>query len=187
MSRIRIYMSIFVLMMITAACSGAAAPAETKPEEVAAESASSAAWMTLPLVNVATGETFTLAHFSGKTVYVEPMATWCTNCRRQQRKVIAARKELDPDEFIFLSLSVEDGLANQVLADYAQQYGFDWLFAVATPEMVQALIDHFGRAIITPPSTPHFIISPNGAVTELMTGFHEPADIVTLVKQAAQG
>ena len=30
----------------------------------------------LPLVDVRSGETFTLAEFAGKTVFVEPMATW---------------------------------------------------------------------------------------------------------------
>jgi hypothetical protein len=33
-------------------------------------------WTKLPLTNAHTGETFTLANFAGKTVYIEPMATW---------------------------------------------------------------------------------------------------------------
>ena len=40
-------------------------------------------WQTLPLTNARTGETFTFADFAGKTVFVEPMATWCTNVTTQ--------------------------------------------------------------------------------------------------------
>ena len=30
----------------------------------------------VPIVDVRTGETFTLAEYAGKTIFVEPMATW---------------------------------------------------------------------------------------------------------------
>ena len=42
-----------------------------------------------------TDQTFTLADFAGKTVYVEPMATWCTNCRQQLGNVTEAKAELE--------------------------------------------------------------------------------------------
>lgn len=34
------------------------------------------AWTTLPLTNAHSGETFRLADFAGKTVFLKPMAIW---------------------------------------------------------------------------------------------------------------
>ncbi|MCU0511327.1 MAG: TlpA family protein disulfide reductase [Anaerolineae bacterium] len=147
--------------------------------------ASAPAWAALPLVNARTGATFTLGDFAGKTVFVEPMATWCTNCRRQQRTLIDVLPQVNADAVVFVSLSVEDGLANQTLADYADDNGFNWLFAVATPELAQALIGQFGRTVVNPPATPHFIIAPDGRVGDLMTGFQDAAGVLNSLAAAA--
>lgn len=127
-------------------------------------------WQELPLTNARTGETFTLADFAGKTVFVEPMATWCTNCRRQLRNVREARAQLEGEEVIFVALSVETNLSADALAEYAEEQGFDWTFAVMTPELLRALVASFGRLIAAPPATPHFVIDPDGSVSELSTG-----------------
>src|SRR5690349_17803814 len=66
-------------------------------------------WLNLTLVNARTGETFTLADFAGKTVYVEPMATWCTNCRRQMQTIIDLRNQLQREDIVFVGISVEVG------------------------------------------------------------------------------
>ena len=131
------------------------------------------AWQNLELTDAATGGTFTLGGFEGKTVYVEPMATWCSNCRKQLGNVAEAKPEAG-DDVVFVALSVEGKLPNEALAQYAEKQGFDFTFAVATPELVQALVAAFGRPITSPPSTPHFIIRPDGTTTELATGFETP-------------
>ncbi|KPK07150.1 MAG: hypothetical protein AMJ56_13680, partial [Anaerolineae bacterium SG8_19] len=59
--------------------------AEEMADDMAGDEAVGAdrpAWQQLTLTNARTGETFTLADFGGQTVFVEPMATWCSNCRR---------------------------------------------------------------------------------------------------------
>ena len=140
------------------------------------------AWQSLELTDARTGETFTLGGFEGKAVFVEPMATWCTNCRRQLGNVNAAKQEVGED-VEFIALSIEGNLSNEALAQYAEKEGFDLRFAVITPELLRALVDTFGRAITSPPSTPHFIIRPDGSTTNLVTGI-EPAD--ALVAQLSQ-
>ncbi len=136
------------------------------------------AWQTLTLTDVRTGQTFSLADFTGKTVYVEPMATWCTNCRRQLSNVVTARNQLDPEQYVFVAVSVETNISNEDLKNYTDSTGFDWTFAVLTPEMLTELVNAFGRTIANPPSTPHFIIRPDGSYTELLTGFEAPEQIV---------
>lgn len=143
-------------------------------------------WQTRSLTNARTGETFALADFAGKTVFVEPMATWCTNCRRQLGNVKDAHAQLSGEDVVFVALSVETTIDDATLANYANEAGFDWLFAVLSPEMLQELAAEFGQTIANPPSTPHFVIRPDGSTTDLVTGI-EPADQIIAQIQAAQG
>lgn len=140
-------------------------------------------WAALQLTDARTGAPFTLADFAGKAVFVEPMATWCSNCRAQQVNVRGAYDQLtDREDVIFISLSVENGLPNNTLADYAERNGFPWLFAVATPELTDALVSQFGRTVVAPPSTPHFTIAPDGTVSTLRTGFHNSDAVLSEVQ-----
>lgn len=134
-----------------------------------------AAWQQVELTDVDSGDSFTLADFAGKTIFVETMATWCSNCRQQLNNVAQARTQLSGDEIVFIALSVETNIEQAALAQYQQNEGFDWLFAVATPELLQMLSDDFGRAVLNPPSTPHFIIEADGTIGDLVTGI-ESAD-----------
>lgn len=166
-------------------------PATTAPpteaaaaDAPAAQTVARPAWQTLPLINAATGATFTLADFAGRTVFVEPMATWCTNCRQQLGNVAAARAQVSADQVVFIALSVETNISAADLSDYAADNGFDWTFAVLTPELLEQLVLAFGRTVSNPPSTPHFIIRPDGSATELATGIESSDQIVEQLRAA---
>jgi cytochrome oxidase Cu insertion factor (SCO1/SenC/PrrC family) len=176
----RIHWRLFGLLFLVAAPFVSATPLLTSPATAAPVSATSAApaverpaWHHLPLTDARSGQTFTLADFDGKTVYVEPMATWCTNCR-QQMSVIRdqLRAQVDPERIVFVGLSVETNLATETLASYTSTHGFDWTFAVMTPELLQELSSTFGRTIANPPAVPHFVIGPDGTTSDLSTGHH---------------
>ncbi len=143
-------------------------------------------WQQIALTNARTGESFTLADYSGMTVFVEPMATWCTNCRQQLGNVREARAQISDDSVVFIGLSLETNISDGELAQYQSDFGFDWTFAVMTPELLQQLADTFGRSITSAPSTPHFIIRPDGSYTELVTGI-ETADQILQNLEAASG
>lgn len=140
-------------------------------------------WQTLSLTNAATGESFTLGGFQGKTVFVEPMATWCSNCRTQQGNVVQAKSQLG-DDVVFVGLSLETNLPPADLASYAQENGFDWTYAVMSPELLAGLADEFGRSITSAPSTPHFIIRPDGSYTGLSTGIDSVEEIIAKIQEA---
>ena len=146
----------------------------------AAAFAQSADWQRLPLTDARTGETFTLADLSG-TVYVEPMATWCSNCRTQLENVQTAQTQVGDGDITFVALSVETTLEPAALAEYADEQGFDFTFAVMTPELLRALASEFGQSIANPPATPHFIRYPDGTWGELMTGFSPPDAVLSSV------
>ena len=116
------------------------------------------------------------------------MATWCTNYRRQLGNVAQAQAQLAGDEnFVFVAISVETNIDDSKLATYTQNTGFDWPFAIATPDLLLALVEEYGRTITNPPSTPHFIIRPDGSTTELVTGFEGPETIITQLQAIHTG
>jgi thiol-disulfide isomerase/thioredoxin len=143
------------------------------------------AWQSLPLTNARTGESFTLADFAGKTVFVEPFATWCTNCRQQLNYVNQARANFGED-VVFIALSVEPNIGNEALAQYATEQGFDLIFAAMSPDLLREIAALLGQTITNPPATPHFIIRADGSTTELFTGIEGPEAITRLI-QSAQG
>ncbi len=162
-------------------------PAESNSAAAQAETVTynGPAWANLPLVNAETGQTFTLADFAGKTVFVEPFATWCTNCRRQLPNVDSARQQVDPTQYVFVALSVAENVDNATLTQYATDNGWEFIYAAASMEITQGLVDSFGRSAITPPSTPHFIIRPDGSLTALGTGSHDATALVAELTAAA--
>lgn len=200
MNRLSIFF-IASLALLVAACGplaqlwerNAAVMPDTSPSANQPADAASAAvvyagpdWTRISLTDARSGESFTLADFAGKVVFVEPMATWCSNCRAQQREVRAILDRFGADEVVFLSLSVEIGLGENVLSDYAATNDFQWRFAVANQELLNALVAQFGRSVATPPATPHFFIASDGTVSALSTGMHNAARLEELIR-AVQG
>ena len=145
-----------------------------------------AAWQTMELTNVVTGKTFKLADFVGKPVYVETMATWCPNCKQQLTTAQESHKmSMDgANAPVFVAISVETDLNAQTLADYAKNNGFDFYFAVASPELLKELVATFGNTVANPPTTPHFIIAADGKYGELMTGKSSADEIAAALEKS---
>ncbi len=143
-------------------------------------------WQTIALTDARTGDAFTLGDFVGCTVFVGTIATWCPSCLTQLDYVATAAEELDPDQFIFITISVETEISADDLARYADDATFDWRFSVATPDALRAIVDEFGRESILPPSVPHVIVNPDGTYGELRTSYSKPDEIVTLMKDASR-
>lgn len=141
-------------------------------------------WQTMELIDVQTGKTFTLADFYGKTVLIQPMATWCPNCKKQQHNILEARNAEGGEEILVISISVETTLDEKELLDYAKAEGFDWPFVVASDDLLKALVDEFGRSLANPPSTPHFLLLPDGTFTELETGSLSAEEIAEWIETA---
>jgi hypothetical protein len=140
-------------------------------------------WHRLTLTDVTTGESFALDDFTGKTVYVDLIEPECVACLEQGAAVKDARDRLNPDGYAFVSLSTAGNA--EALAAYAERGGFEWVFALATPELLAALNTTFGSGITAVGSTPHFILSPEGAVSMLSTGQHSADDLIAQLTAAS--
>jgi Redoxin len=194
-------------LLLTAACGSTNATQETTittampqaevvptTEPQAADSAPSdityngADWTRIALTNAQTGETFTFADFAGKTVFVHPMARWCTNCRASQSRVRdEVFPQMDSSQFVFVSLTVETSDTAENMAVYANDNQFPWVFSVMPTDLLAALSSQLGASISNPPTQPHFIIRPDGTVTALMTGSTPSDELIADLNAANSG
>ena len=163
----------------------AVAPQDGTPGVQGAES-ELAEWQTLTMINVRTGQEFAVSDFLGCTVYVETMATWCINCMMQMVNVAAALPNLDPERHVVMAISIETQLAPEDLAKYAENSDFDWIFSVASPELLKAIVDAFGRDAVVPSITPHVIVYPDGTAGDLQTGGSSSEDIIDMMNETGE-
>ncbi|HEX5827646.1 MAG TPA: hypothetical protein VFY23_09010 [Candidatus Limnocylindrales bacterium] len=175
---------------------GPASPAASAPAESAASSSPPAAaaspgpaadalagraWATAELVDVTTGESFRIADLAGKTIFVESMAIWCTNCRQQQERFTEALAQLDPAEVAYVVLTVDPGESAEDLARYKDERGFTGRYAVAGTELSRALVADFGPNGINPPSVPLIHVTPGGEIS-FGTGGESVDEIIALAR-----
>ncbi len=152
----------------------------------ATETAQLPEWATIELVDVNSGDKFTLAQLAeGKTVYVHMMATWCSNCRRSHEGLAESVVPTFTDgDVVFVSIDVQSDIDGSQLDGYRAENNFGWTFAVANNALLSALSSEFGRTVTNPPSTPHFVIYPDGTYTTLQTGISTPDEKIALIKGA---
>jgi thiol-disulfide isomerase/thioredoxin len=172
----------------SAATDPAATPASASPKAPASPDPGGATipelsqpWATATLTDVETGEAFRIADFAGRTVFVEAMAIWCSNCRRQQGEFTAALERLDPEAVAYVVLTVEPSESADALARYESDQGFDGRYAVAGRDVSAALEAEFGPTVLSPPNVPVIVIRPDGSI-EFRTGQHGADDIVAVVE-----
>ena len=54
------------------------------------------------------GEIVSLADFRGKVIHVSFWASWCNPCLQQVKYIKEIHKELDPEEMVFLYISIDE-------------------------------------------------------------------------------
>jgi hypothetical protein len=136
------------------------------------------AWFSASLTDVNTGQTFTVADYQGKVVLVETLAVWCSNCLKQQREVLALHQALgERDDFVSVGIDIDLNESAEQLKDHAGRNGFDWVYAIATPEVARAISDLYGVNFLNPPSTPMLIIDRHGQVHPLPFGIKSAAEL----------
>lgn len=156
------------------------APSSAAPSPSAIGAVLDQAWATAPLVDVATGETFTIADHAGEVIILETMAIWCSNCRAQQRDVMSALQELPAGAVTYIALDVDPNEDGPSLARYQELNGFKGRYAVAETSVARALAAEFGDQVLNPPSTPVVVIGTDGKVTLTEFGHKTSDELVAL-------
>lgn len=140
-------------------------------------------WFGAELINAHTAETFTVNDFEGKTVLVETMAIWCSNCLRQQKEVKMLNETLgERDDLAILVLDIDTNDNPDTLKSYAEKNGFSWNYAVASADVAREIGQLYGDQFLNPPSTPMFIIDSKGEVHPLDFGHKSAEALETALK-----
>lgn len=135
-------------------------------------------WYSWDLTDVNSGAIFKVADHQGKVVLVETLAVWCSNCLRQQQEVARLHSLLgERDDFVSLGIDIDPNEDSQILSSYTAKNGFDWLYAVASPELIEEISVLYGIQYLNPPSTPMLIIDRAGAAHLLPFGIKSAEDL----------
>lgn len=102
-----------------------------------------------------------------------------------QRSLRLAIPELGQQDYEYVSISIDLGASTEQLSAYAIQHGFDWTFAVAGESFLQDLIAQYGRSVVTTPNMVHFVIQPDGTITEMYQGSPSVDDLVNEIRVAS--
>lgn len=136
------------------------------------------AWFSSPLLDVNSGETFTIDDYHGQVVLVETMAVWCSNCLRQQREVKALHEALgDREDFTSIALDIDPNEDGDLLRGFAAKNGFDWIYVVAPADVARQFGELYGQQFLNPPSTPILLIDRDGKVHLLPFGIKSAAEL----------
>ena len=122
-------------------------------------------WFDVTLVDVRTGQPFTINDLQGKVVLVETLAMWCSSCLQQQVQVKTLKDRLSANEdFVSVGLDIDINENADDLKAYTEKNGFDWLYAIAPVEVAREISNLYGAQFLNPPSTPILVIDKSGQV-----------------------
>ena len=113
-------------------------------------------WRNMELVDISTGDKFTIDQFD-LPVVLESFAVWCPTCTKQQREIKELHEDVG-DVFISVSLDTDPNEDKQKVLNHIDSNGFDWYYAIAPSDLTQSLIDEFGIGVINAPSAPVILI-----------------------------
>jgi hypothetical protein len=155
---------------------------ESKSEQPVQSESSFPVWYFTPLTDVNTGEVFTIEENLGKVILVETLATWCSNCYKQQTEVARFHDLLgERDDFISLGIDIDPNEDLLLLEGYIRKNGFDWFYIVANEEMINEISLLYGPQFLNPPSTPILIIDRNGNAHPLNFGIKSAEELINNV------
>jgi Redoxin len=191
---------IAILTTVLAGCagpSGASQDARTSEASQAARTseASSVAsgspspdWYAVELMDVRTGEPFSMNDFSGSVVLIEAMAIWCPTCLTQQAEVKELHALLgESSGLVSVSLDVDLHEDEASLKRYATEHGLDWLVAVAPLGVARALGNLYSAQYLNPPVSPMLLIDRHGVAVQLPYGVKSPRVLRDLVAPFLEG
>ena len=142
------------------------------------------AWFDVPLVDVRTGQTFTINDHHGKVVLVETLAMWCSSCLRQQIEVKALHERFSGDDrFVSIGLDIDINELAEDLKAYTEKHQFDWLYVIAPVEVAREISDLYGAQFLNPPSTPILVIDMSGKVHLMNFGIKTADELYDFVAQ----
>lgn len=110
------------------------------------------------------GKKFSLSDYRGKVILLDFWATWCTPCRAEIPHFVEMQKQLGPQGFQVIGISMDDE-AKPVKAFY-EQYGINYPVAVGDDKLAES----FGGVLGLPVN---FVIDREGRIDSKHLGATE--------------
>jgi len=178
MKQIRALFVPLILALVVSSCGTSA-----KLGDPAVSDMETPEWFTMELMDVQTGETFTMDDYAGKVILLETMAMWCPNCMVQAHEVRKLHDLLEiPDDLISVSLDVDLNEDEASMKEYISGYGFEWHFAVAPILVARALGTLYSAQYLNPPLSPMLLIDREGNVHQLEYGKKDAGTLRQIVE-----
>lgn len=70
------------------------------------------------------GRQVSLSDYLGKVVFLNIWATWCAPCRREMPEIQSLYRKMNPEEFVVLTISVDEG-GREDVADFFRRRQLD--------------------------------------------------------------
>lgn len=193
------------MIILLSACSPATAPTEVmideptetmmdehvptevmmeKPTETMADSSmDDPTWFGATFINVNTNQQFRISDYKGKVILVETLAMWCSNCKKQQEQVKELHELLGTDsDLVSIGLDIDPNEVADDLKNYVTSNGFDWIYAIASVDVINEISDLYGAQFLNPPSTPMLVIDRKGEVHPLPFGIKSADDLMKFIE-----
>jgi hypothetical protein len=174
---------IAILTTVLAGCAGSSGASQDARTSEASQAARPSAaptvasgspspdWYAVELIDVRTGEPFSMNDFSGSVVLIEAMAIWCPTCLTQQAEVKELHALLGASSgLVSVSLDVDLHEDEASLKRYATEHGLDWHVAVAPLGVARALGNLYSAQYLNPPVSPMLLIDRHGTAFQLPYG-----------------
>jgi len=147
-------------------------------EETATPEMMAPAWYAAEMTHAVSGEAFKIDDFKGQVVLVETFAQWCSTCLRQQQEIVKLHEMMGkPEDLVTVTIDIDPNEDAAMLKTYLEKHGFDWHYAVASPETAREIGSLYGDQFLNPPSAPMLIIGRNGEAHPLPFGVKSAEDL----------
>jgi cytochrome oxidase Cu insertion factor (SCO1/SenC/PrrC family) len=142
----------------------------------------SPSWFSAALTDAKSGNAFTINDFKGKVVLVEMMAVWCSTCKQQQEQMKALHEQMGmSDDLVTVSLDIDPNEDLDTVKSYLDTTGFDWKYAVASPDASREIASLYSDQFLNPPSAPVLIVDRHGVAHPLPFGIKSADDLMQAV------
>ena len=122
------------------------------------------------------GDVVKLSHFKGKVVLVNFFATYCPPCRYEIPDFIKMQKELGPEGFQVIGISVDEN-GEKILPYFIKQLNINYPVLLATSKVIR----DYGNVYALPQS---FLIGRDQTIIRHFTGMITEHELKPLVKKA---
>jgi thiol-disulfide isomerase/thioredoxin len=113
-------------------------------------------------------DTFSLNDFEGKIVILDFMATWCGPCKQEMGHLKDVYNNYGKSQVQIISIDIDETETDEMLRDFAETWGDDWLYAIDTEGDVED--DYLSPGDGIPYE---YIIDQNGDIRYKHEGKHE--------------